>query len=261
MSETTPEPTAVLGRRGDAECERVRTSLADGRHAEALAAVRRARRLRPAQEAPELALAEADALFGLLRYRDAVVVATRALRRGSDQDDVEARLRVVRGHGLWLTGPASRAHGELRKAARQATAPLTRARVLEEQALHASKTHDREAALAHLAHAEQIYVTTACASGLSRVLEKRATVLRDAGRLEEALRVHEQRIEMAAGIRALGHPGPGAQRPRQPPGRARALGGGPPGVRRGGGAVPREGRRARVHRGRSGPGGGRRGHR
>jgi transcriptional regulator with AAA-type ATPase domain/tetratricopeptide (TPR) repeat protein len=200
VSETTPEPTAVLGRRGEKECERVRTSLAEGRHAEALAAVRRARRLRPAQEAPELALAEADALFGLLRYREAVVVATRALRRGSDQDDVEARLRVVRGHGLWLTGPASRAHGELRKAARQATAPLTRARVLEEQALHASKTHDREAALAHLAHAEEIYLATGCASGLSRVLEKRATVLRDAGRLEEALRLQEQRIEIAAGI-------------------------------------------------------------
>jgi transcriptional regulator with AAA-type ATPase domain/tetratricopeptide (TPR) repeat protein len=198
VTETTPGPTAVLGRRGEAECERVRTSLAEGRHAEALAAVRRARRLRPAQEAPELALAEADALLGLLRYREAVVVATRALRRGSDQDDVEARLRVVRGHGLWLTGPASRAHGELRKAARQATAPLTRARVLEEQALHASKTHDREAALAHLAQAEQIYVAAGHALGLSRVLEKRAAVLRDAGRLEEALRLQEQRIEIAA---------------------------------------------------------------
>jgi DNA-binding NtrC family response regulator/tetratricopeptide (TPR) repeat protein len=200
VSETTPEPTAVLGRRGEAECQRVRTSLAAGRHAEALAAVRRARRLRPAQEAPELALAEADALFGLLRYREAVVVATRALRRGPDQDDVEARLRVVRGHGLWLTGPASRAHGELRKAALQATAPLTRARVLEEQALHASKSHDRESALAHLASAEQIYIATGHAPGRARVLEKRAAVLRDAGRLDEALRLQEQRIEIAAGI-------------------------------------------------------------
>jgi transcriptional regulator with AAA-type ATPase domain/tetratricopeptide (TPR) repeat protein len=189
----------VIGRRGAAECERVRTSLAEGRHAEALAAVRRARRLRPAQEAPELALAEADALLGLLRYREAVVVATRALRRGSDQDDVEARLRVVRGHGLWLTGPASRAHGELRKAERRATAPLTRARVLEEQALHAAKTHDRKAALAHLAHAEQVYLAAGHTLGLSRILEKRAAVLRDAGRLEEALRLQEQRIEMAAG--------------------------------------------------------------
>src|SRR5207249_11027651 len=66
---------------------------------DALAAVRRARRLRPAQEAPALALAEADALLGLLRYREAVVVATRALRRGADHEDVEAGLRVVRGHG------------------------------------------------------------------------------------------------------------------------------------------------------------------
>src|SRR3954468_13889645 len=170
LSETTPERPAVLGRRGEAECVRARASLADGRHADALAAVRRARRLRPAQEAPVLALAEADALFGLVRYREAVVVATRALRRGLEGDDVEARLRVVRGHGLWLTGPASRAHGELRQAALQAKAPLTRARVLEEQALHASKNQDREAALAHLAHAEQIYVATECASGQARVL-------------------------------------------------------------------------------------------
>ena len=85
MSETTPERPAVLGRRGEAECARARTSLA-----------------------------EADALLGLLRYREAVVVATRALRRGADHDDVEARLRVVRGHGLWLTGPASRAQPLIR---------------------------------------------------------------------------------------------------------------------------------------------------
>ena len=200
MSETTPERPAVLGRRGEAECVRARTSLAEGRHADALAAVRRARRLRPAQEAPALALAEADALLGLLRYREAVVVATRALRRGLDHDDVEARLRVVRGHGLWLTGPASRAHGELRKAALQAKAPLTRARVLEEQGLYAWKTNDRDAALAHLAQAEQIYLAADCPLGTARVLEKRATVLRGEGRLEEALLLQERRIEVAAGL-------------------------------------------------------------
>src|SRR5438552_7164225 len=155
VSDPTPERPAVLGRRGEAECARARTSLAEGRHADALAAVRRARRLRPAQDAPALALAEADALLGLLRYREAVVVATRALRRGADHEDVEAGLRVVRGHGLWLTGLASRAHGELRKAAQQAKAPLTRARVLEVQGLFDWKTNDRDAALAYLAQAEQ----------------------------------------------------------------------------------------------------------
>ncbi len=200
VSDPTPERPAVLGRRGEAECARARTSLAEGRHADALAAVRRARRLRPAQEAPALALAEADALLGLLRYREAVVVATRALRRGADHDDVEARLRVVRGHGLWLTGPASRAHGELRKAAQQAKAPLTRARVLEEQGLFAWKTNDRDAALAHLAQAEQIYLATDCPTGTARVLEKRAGIMRDAGRLEEALALQERRIEVAAGL-------------------------------------------------------------
>jgi transcriptional regulator with AAA-type ATPase domain/tetratricopeptide (TPR) repeat protein len=200
VSETTPERPAVLGRRGDAECARARTSLAEGRHADALAAVRRARRLRPAQEAPALALAEADALLGLLRYREAVVVATRALRRGLDQDDVEARLRVVRGHGLWLTGPASRAHGELRKAALQAKAPLTRARVLEEQGLLAWKANDRDAAFAHLAQAEEIYRAADCPLGTIRVLEKRATVLRGEGRLEEALALQQRRVEVAAGL-------------------------------------------------------------
>ena len=200
MSETTPERPAVLGRRGEAECVRARTSLAEGRHADALAAVRRARRLRPAQEAPGLALAEADALLGLLRYREAVVVATRALRRGLDQDDVEARLRVVRGHGLWLTGPASRAYGEVRKAARQAKAPLTRARVLEAQGLFAGKSNDRESALAHLAQAEEIYVAAECPLGSLRVLEKRAGVLRGEGRLEDALAVQERRVEVAAGL-------------------------------------------------------------
>jgi len=200
VSETTPERPAVLGRRGEAECARARTSLAEGRHADALAAVRRARRLRPAQEAPALALAEADALLGLLRYREAVVVATRALQRRLAHDDVEARLRVLRGHGLWLTGPASRAYGEVRKAAQQAKAPLTRARVLEQQGLFAWKSNDREAALAHLAQAEEIYRASDFPLGTLRVLEKRATVLRGEGRLEEALAVQERRVEVAEGL-------------------------------------------------------------
>jgi two-component system response regulator HydG len=201
LSETTPERPAVLGRRGDAECTRARTSLAEGRHADALVAVRRARRLRPAEDAPALALAEADALLGLYRYREAVVVATRALRRRPEEEDVEARLRLVRGHGLWLTGPATRAQGELRKAARRATAPLTRARVLEQQALFASEAQDHESALAHLAEAERTYVAADCAAGAARVLERRGGVLRAAGRLEEALAVQDERIARAAARR------------------------------------------------------------
>jgi DNA-binding NtrC family response regulator/tetratricopeptide (TPR) repeat protein len=190
----------VLGRRGEAECARARTSLAEGRHAEALAAVRRARRLRPAREAPALALAEADALFGLLRYREAAAVATRALRRRPDEDDVEARLRVVRGHALWLTGPSSRARRELRKAARRATAPLTRARVLEIQAFFAWKSQDLEAAVDRLTEAEAIYQAEDWPAGTARILEKRAGIMRDAGRLEEALRIHDRRIEVASGL-------------------------------------------------------------
>jgi transcriptional regulator with AAA-type ATPase domain/tetratricopeptide (TPR) repeat protein len=196
LTDSTPERPATLGRRGEAECTRARTSLAEGRHADALAAVRRARRLRPAQEGPGLALAEADALFGLVRYREAVTVATRALRRGLEGDDVEARLRVVRGHGLWLTGPASRAHGELRKAARHAKAPLTRARVLEEQALYAWNAQELDAALLRLDEADAIYSAVDCAAGSARVLAKRAGVLRDAGRLQEALALHDRRLTL-----------------------------------------------------------------
>jgi DNA-binding NtrC family response regulator/tetratricopeptide (TPR) repeat protein len=198
MSEKGPESPAVLGRRGETDCLRARTSLAEGRHADALAAIRRARRLRPAQEGQALALAEADALFGLVRYREAVVVATRALRRGLEGDDVEARLRVVRGHGLWLTGPASRAFGELRKAARHAKAPLTRARVLEAQGFFAWKSQELDAALLRLAEADAIYAAADCAMGSARVLEKRAGVLRDAGRLQEALLLQDRRLELAA---------------------------------------------------------------
>ena len=205
MGKTTsgPIPVPVLGRRGEAECQRARQKLAEGRHADALAAVRRARRLRPSHEGPTLALAEADALFGLLRYREAVAVATRELRRRREQDDLAARLRVVRGHGLWLTGPARLAQGELRKAARQATKPLTRGRVLEGQAVFAWKAHDLEGALAHLAEAEEIYARAAWPAGTARVLEKRAAVLRSAGRLQEALRLLESRIEVTA---SLGRP-------------------------------------------------------
>src|SRR4029079_16575353 len=99
----------------------------------------------------------------------------RALRRGLDHDDVEARLRVVRGHGLWLTGPASRARAELGKSARQSTAPRTRARVLEEHGVFAWKTNDRDAALAHLAQAEEIYLAAESPLCTARALEQAAS--------------------------------------------------------------------------------------
>ena len=79
--------SATLGRRGDAHWARARGSLALGRHAEALDAVRRARRYRSAVEGPLLALAEGDALLGLQRYREVVGVATRALGRSGLEPD------------------------------------------------------------------------------------------------------------------------------------------------------------------------------
>src|SRR5262249_9825289 len=95
------------------------------------------------------------------------------------------------------------ARGELRKAARHATVPLTRGRVLEGLAMFAWESHDLEAALAHLAEAEEIYARAEWAAGTARVLEKRAIVLRGAGRLQEALRLEESRIEVPA---SLGRP-------------------------------------------------------
>ena len=85
--------------------------------------------------------------------------------------------------GLVAHGAASRADGEVRKAARQATTPLTHARVLEAQALFAWKAEDREAALTHLAAARELYARQDSSSGLLRVLEEAAGVLRGAGRL------------------------------------------------------------------------------
>ena len=138
--------SATLGRRGDAHWARARGSLALGRHAEALDAVRRARRYRSAVEGPLLALAEGDALLGLQRYREVVGVATRALGRGALQPDLKARLRVLRGHGLWLTGRVASGGGEVRRAAAEAEAPLTRGRVHEALALFAWKGQELEKA-------------------------------------------------------------------------------------------------------------------
>src|SRR5688500_5989166 len=138
--------STTLGRRGDAHWARARGSLAVGRHAEALDAVRRARRFRSAVEGPLLALVEGDALLGLQRYREVVGVATRALGHGTLEPDLKARLRVMRGHGLWLTGKVVRGGGEVRRAATEARAPLTRGRVHETLALFAWKGQDLEQA-------------------------------------------------------------------------------------------------------------------
>lgn len=190
--------SATLGRRGDAHWARARGSLALGRHAEALDAVRRARRYRSAVEGPLLALAEGDALLGLQRYREVVGVATRALGRGALEPDLKARLRVLRGHGLWLIGRVASGGGEVRRAAAEAKAPLTRGRVHEALALFAWKGQELEKAADHLRHAHAAYADGGPPAALARVLAKEAGVLRDCGRMDEALVVQDRRLQAAS---------------------------------------------------------------
>src|SRR5688500_1827930 len=189
--------STTLGRRGDAHWARARGSLAVGRHAEALDAVRRARRYRSAVEGPLLALAEGDALLGLQRYREVVGVATRALGRGVLEPDLSARLRVLRGHGLWLTGRVATGGGEVRRAAVEARAPLTRGRVHETLALFAWKGQELDKAADHLRLAHAAYADGGPPGALARLLAKEAGVLRDCGRLDEALVVQDRRLQAA----------------------------------------------------------------
>jgi DNA-binding NtrC family response regulator/tetratricopeptide (TPR) repeat protein len=196
MQEPGTTTSATLGRRGDAHWARARGSLALGRHAEALEAVRRARRYRSAVEGPLLALAEGDALLGLQRYREVVGVATRALR-GPLEPDLKARLRVLRGHGLWLTGRVATGGGEVRRAAAEARAPLTRGRVHEALALFAWKGQELDKAADHLRLAHAAYAEGGSPAAVARLLAKEAGVLRDAGRLDEALVVQDRRLHAA----------------------------------------------------------------
>ena len=77
--------------------------------------------------------------------------------RGALEPDLSARLRVLRGHGLWLTGRVASGGGEVRRAAAEARAPLTRGRVHETLALFAWKGQDLEQAADHLRHAHAAY--------------------------------------------------------------------------------------------------------
>jgi transcriptional regulator with AAA-type ATPase domain/tetratricopeptide (TPR) repeat protein len=197
LEETSVRAPRVLGRRGETDCETARAALARGCPREALEAVRRARRLRPSTEGAGLALAEADALFGLLRFREAVGVATRALAQRPLDVDLAARLRVVRGQGLWMTGRVARGLGEVRKAATLAEAPLTQARVLETLGLFAWKDQELEDAMRQLESARDLYTRLSSPLGLLRVLAKQAGVLKDAGRFAEALGLQDERLERA----------------------------------------------------------------
>jgi DNA-binding NtrC family response regulator/tetratricopeptide (TPR) repeat protein len=191
--------TAVApGGRGHLACAQALAALEAGRHGEALGALRRARRSRVGAEAPLLALAECEALFGLLRYREALDVASRALERRPSDPDLELRLRVQRGYALWVTGRVDAGRAEVERAARRVVQPLTEARVQETLALMAWRAQQMASAGRHLETARRIYSSCESGSGLVRVLEREGAMLSDAGYIEEALRLVERRMELLA---------------------------------------------------------------
>lgn len=88
------------------------------------------------------ALAEGDALVGRGRPAEAVALLTRVLLRRPVGTDEEARLRVLRGHALWLCGRVRTGHAEVRRGLSLAVQPLTRARGLETLGLLAWKEQE-----------------------------------------------------------------------------------------------------------------------
>ncbi|HLA79957.1 MAG TPA: hypothetical protein VJU18_20460, partial [Vicinamibacteria bacterium] len=93
--------------------------MAEGRYDDALAVIRKAKRQRPA-EATRLAVEECAALLGLGRYRDLLLVATRALARSPLDVDLRARLRVARGEALWRSGRVKAGEQEANRALSEA---------------------------------------------------------------------------------------------------------------------------------------------
>ncbi|HEV8254127.1 MAG TPA: sigma 54-interacting transcriptional regulator, partial [Vicinamibacteria bacterium] len=143
-------------------------------------------------------LVEADALVGWGRPAEAVAILTRALLRRPVGADEEARLRLLRGHALWLAGRVRPGYAEVRRGVALATQPLTRARGMETLGLLVWKGQELDQARGLLAEALQIYEAERCDDGIVRVLEKEAGVLRDAGRLSDALRLQERRLALAS---------------------------------------------------------------
>jgi DNA-binding NtrC family response regulator/tetratricopeptide (TPR) repeat protein len=189
----------VVRRSGRARLLAFQAPLAVGHHAAALDAVRRARRIEAGPDASRLALAEAEALFGLLRYRDALGLAERALARASRDRDVAARWHLVRGHALWMMGRVSPGWAEVRRAADQPeVVPLTRARALTLLGRFAWKEQDIERALIHVSSAQEIYASCGYHEGLVEALECEVGVLRDRGRLDLAREAADRRVEIAS---------------------------------------------------------------
>src|SRR5262245_1699860 len=173
-------------------------SLSVGLHAEALDAARRARRGAPASEAAVLGLTEAEALSALQRHREALSAASRALASRPADADVAARLRLLRGHSLWMLGRVSAGAAELRRAAEEAAGTPTHAAAQEALGHLAWKARDLASAEEHLEQALRAHARCGNTEGLVSALARRGAVLSSAGRFSEALRVHGLRVEIAS---------------------------------------------------------------
>ncbi|MBN2370881.1 MAG: sigma 54-interacting transcriptional regulator [Vicinamibacteria bacterium] len=172
-----------------------RCSLRDGHYARAIEHLRLARR-RPLDIAPALmALIEIDALLHLRRYREALALCGRALKRRPEDADLTARLRIASATALWHLGEIRRALRESNLAAQRAKAEATLARLAEVSALLSWREHDVERAIRHLWRARSLYLEIGLHDGVDRTFEQEASILRDAGRLDEALQMHAKRIE------------------------------------------------------------------
>jgi len=184
---------ADLGRR------QMAAALAVGRHSDTVVAARRWRRR---HHEPSLVLQEAEGLLSLLRYSEALVIVNALLGRGIDAE-TEARLRVVRAQALFMTGRASNAWAELRRATAIAETALARGYVAETEALLTWREQRLDEARAHARRAWDFYVACGSTEGLGRALEKEAGILRNAGRFEEAVVAQGQRLEMASATTRL----------------------------------------------------------
>jgi two-component system, repressor protein LuxO len=188
------------GRRGIGRVarQRAREALAQGRREEALHWYERVRAAPIDGDAAQLALEEGEALMGLARYADLLALTSRAIGRRPRDKDQGTRLRIMRALALWELGRVAAARNEIKRAACAAVEPLTRARVEEARARLAWAEQRVEAARAYLASARAKYKEAGYRMGVLRTLEVEGTLLREAGRIREALELHATRIEMAA---------------------------------------------------------------
>ncbi|HET8644455.1 MAG TPA: hypothetical protein VFO85_03125, partial [Vicinamibacteria bacterium] len=142
------------------------------------------------------ALPEADQELARGRHAAALAVVERALAGGA-AGDVGLRLRLARGHALWLSGRTRAGAAEVEKAGPECREPLTRARALELLGLFDWKAQELERAGARLAEAQALWAQAPRARGAALAICRRAGLLRDSGRLVGALNLQAEAVVAA----------------------------------------------------------------